>query len=239
MNELIGLFGRIPMALWSVLLVSAGAYAYLRWISTDTHKTVLLDVLGTFVITDVLVSRLSPLVLFPTNLSNLNFFTLLGAPGASGWLFGGGIALLLSAFSLHRRGALKRGNLTTTATELVTAMVWGGVLFFGYDAWVSLSSYRTLALVRLLLSLAIGVWLWRMHGRLRLPLRVVGIIGGLLLATSLWVPRMNLVGALTVPQWVFASLVVLAITNEAVRDIRNRSDSQKIARKKGKHERID
>jgi len=219
MTALTGFLNRIPPSLWTILLFAFGAWVYLRFISSADYKKVLLNELGNFLLLDIIVTRLSLLVLYPSSLLHLSIWTLLSEPPSSGWGLGALAGIAYVGFALRRQHLLTRPVLQTW----LTALVFGGLLFFAYEWWVSFPPYRDQALIRLLLDGVLCWWLWRKQAHpLQFPVRVLGVMGGLLLLTSALVPQLSKTGPLSVAQWGYVLIMGLAVANEARRDLGRR-----------------
>lgn len=218
--ELSGFLGRIPASLWTILLVALGAYIYWRFFDKTEHRRVLLDELGTFVVIDIIVTRLSLLLLYPSAVLHLSIWTFFSEPPAAGWVLGMVVAALYSGFSLRKRHQATRANLQS----ILTAMTFGAILYFAYATWTSYPPFKFQAEVRLGLSVLLAIWLWQRRSRsIRYPERVFGVQGALLLATSAMVPHLDKVGPLGTAQWGFSSVIGLAVLVEATRDWRLRN----------------
>lgn len=219
MAVLSGFLNRIPPSLWTVLWLALGAFIYLRFLSSADYRKALLNELGNFLLLDIIVTRLSVLVLYPSSLLHLSIWTLLSEPPSSGWVVGALAGIAYVWFALRRQHLLTRQVLQTW----LTALVFGGLLFFAYEWWVSFPPYRNQSLIRFLLDGMLAWWLWKKQTNpLQFPVRVLGVLGGLLLLTSALVPQLSKTGPFSLAQWAYVLVIMIAVANEALRDLGRR-----------------
>ena len=219
MAVLSGFLNRIPPSLWTVLLLALGAFVYFRFLSSADYRKALLNELGNFLLLDIIVTRLSVLLLYPSSLLHLSIWTLLSEPPSSGWVVGALAGITYVWFALRRQHLLTRQVLQTW----LTALVFGGLLFFAYEWFVSFPPYRNQSLIRFLLDGILAWWLWKKQANpLQLPVRVLGVMGGLLLLTSAVVPQLGKTGPFSSAQWAYVLVIMIAVANEALRDLGRR-----------------
>lgn len=218
-NQIAGLISRIPVSLWTVLWMALGGYLYLRFLGPKEHRSLLLDELGTFVILDIIVTRLSLLVLYPSSLLHLSVWTFLSEPPSSGWILGAFVAAMYTGYSLRRKHQATRAVLRS----ILTALVFGGIVYFLYMWWISYPPFKVQAEIRFVLSILVALWLWqRRNGPFRYPERLFGVSGALLFATSAMVPHFDRWAMFGVSQWVFLAMVLVSILFEAAHDWGNK-----------------
>lgn len=208
---------RIPADLWTVLLTALGAWIYFRFIGPRDIGTVLADELGTFMVIDILVTRLSLFILYPSAILHVGVWTLLSQPPASGWGLGALTATLYVGLSLRKRGQARRRTLQVA----LTGLAFGGIVYFACVALTSFAPFQMQAVLRLFMAVGTALWLWRRQNfPLRNPERLFGLYGALLFASSALVPHVNKLGWLGFSQWAFLALIFVSALLEANHDWR-------------------